>query len=348
MRLPRQGRRGRGSYPSLFCCSATVLILCAAAPPPVREVAPGRVAVDDAAMPVYLSQDWREPLPGVTRAVLVMHGLNRDADTYFAGTRQAAQRAGAGTETLLIAPQILAEEDIAAHRPPASLLHWKYDGWAGGLPALGPVPASAFDGLDAILARLADRGRFPALTEVVVAGHSAGGQVVHRYAVVGRGDAALAAVAVRTRYVIANPSSYVYFNAERSLPDGGFAVPQPGICPGNDDWRYGLAGNLPPYVTEVPAALQVRYLDRDVTYLLGTRDIDPNHRVLDKSCAAKLQGPHRYGRGHRYIEHLHRLQAATPGHKQWDVPGIAHDGPGMINSRCGLAALFGAGTCGAD
>jgi hypothetical protein len=326
---------------------AALLLLGAAAPPPVREIAPGRVPVQGAGMPVYLSQDWQAPLPGVTRAVLVMHGLNRDADTYFAGLRQAAQRAGAGAESLLIAPQILAEEDIAAHRPPASLLHWDHDAWAGGLPARGPTPASAFDGLDAILARLADRRRFPALAEVVMAGHSAGGQVVHRYAVAGRGDAALTAVGVRTRYVIANPSSYVYLNAERPLP-GGFAVPQPGACPGYDDWRYGLAANLPPYATQAPATLRERYLTRDVTYLLGTRDTNPDHRVLDRSCAAELEGPHRYARGHSYMEHLVRLHAAMPSQRLWDVPGIGHDGPGMINSPCGLAALFGAGACKID
>jgi hypothetical protein len=330
--------------------AAACLLLCAAAPPPVREIAPGRVAVRGAEMPVYLSQDWQAPLPGVTRAVLVMHGVNRDADTYFSGLRAAASRAGAGAETLLIAPQVLAEEDIAAHHPAGSLLHWDYGAWAGGLPARGPVPASPFDGFDAILARLADRRLFPALAEVVVAGHSAGGQVVHRYAVVGRGDAALAAVGVRTRYVVANPSSYVYFTPERPSPGGGFALPPAGACPGYDDWRYGLAGNLPPYLTDAPATLQARYLARDVTYLLGTRDTNPNHRVLDKSCAAELQGPYRYARGHSYLDHLRSLHAAMKLQRLWDVPGVAHDGPGMINSPCGLAALFGAhsGACPTD
>jgi hypothetical protein len=324
--------------------AVAALLLCAAAPPPVREIAPGRIAVIGAEMPVYLSQDWRVPLPAVTRVVLVMHGLNRDADTYFAGLRQAAERAGAGAETLLIVPQILAEEDIQAHHPAPSLLHWHYDAWAGGLPARGPVPASAFDGFDAILARLADRTLFPKLAEVVVAGHSAGGQVVHRYAIVGRGDAALTAAGVRTRYVVANPSSYVYFSPQRPV-SGGFALPDRASCPGYDNWRYGVAGGLPPYVTEDAGKLQQRYFSRDVTYLLGTRDTNPNHRVLDKSCAAELQGPYRYARGHSYMDHLRSLNMPLPAQRLWDVKGVAHDGPGMINAPCGLAALFRAGAC---
>jgi len=30
----------------------------------------------------------------------------------------------------------------------------------------------------------------------------------------------------------------------------------------------------------------------------------------------------------------------------WFVPGVEHDGDKMLNSACGLTALFDAGTCG--
>jgi pimeloyl-ACP methyl ester carboxylesterase len=92
---------------------------------------------------------------------------------------------------------------------------WTLRGWIGGGAAVGPAPIGSFEALDAMLAMLADRKRFPALTRVVVAGHSGGGQVVQRYAVVGEGPAALAAVGVDVRYVVANPSSYLYFDASR-------------------------------------------------------------------------------------------------------------------------------------
>ena len=76
-------------------------------------------------------------------------------------------------------------------------------------------PLSAFDVFDAILQRVADRTLLPALTTVVVAGHSAGGQVVHRYSIIGRGEVALLARGLHMRYVVANPSSYLYLSAER-------------------------------------------------------------------------------------------------------------------------------------
>ena len=59
-----------------------------------------------------------------------------------------------------------------SHHLPPDTLRWTLEGWEGGDDATGPKPASSFDALDAILARLADRTLFPKLTDVVIAGHS--------------------------------------------------------------------------------------------------------------------------------------------------------------------------------
>ena len=194
-----------------------------AAPRPLRAVGDGRVVVrvpgGTGEIPIYANLDWTKPLPDVTRAVVMLHGLNRNANTYFASAVRAQQAAGdAGQHSLLLAPQFLADEDIAANSLPPDMLHWGWNDWSGGRSAHGPAPASSFDAIDAILARLADRRIFPHLAQVVLAGHSAGGQVVQRYAVVGNGDAALHAIGVSMRYVVANPSSYVYFSVDRPVP----------------------------------------------------------------------------------------------------------------------------------
>ena len=55
---------------------------------------------------------------------------------------------------------------------------------------------------------------------VIVAGHSGGRQLVQRYAVAGRGDGALVKAGIHVRYVVANPSSYVYFSPERPAGEG--------------------------------------------------------------------------------------------------------------------------------
>ena len=105
--------------------------------------------------------------------------------------------------------------------------------------AAAPGPVTAFGALDALLTRFADAQAFPALKAVVVAGHSAGGQLSQRYAAVARADAALKARGVAVRIVVANPSSYLWFGAERPYP------PAPGACPDYDRWKYGIRGAPP-------------------------------------------------------------------------------------------------------
>ncbi len=72
---------------------------------PVKQVASGRITVGSATFPVYLSADWSNPLPDVTRAVLVLHGVLRNADDYFRAALSAQAAAGdAGKSALMIAP----------------------------------------------------------------------------------------------------------------------------------------------------------------------------------------------------------------------------------------------------
>ncbi|MBI1778373.1 MAG: alpha/beta hydrolase [Proteobacteria bacterium] len=316
------------------------------APPPVKELGAERLQivtpVGNAELPVYLSRSWDQALSGITRAVIVVHGLSRDADTYFAAAESARANAGeAGQNSLIIAPQFLADADIDAYGLPASMLRWHWSEWGGGGIAHGPIRLSSFAVIDALLARLADRARFPDLAKVVVAGFSAGGQVVQRYAVLGQGEAALAAASIATRYVVGSPSSYLYFSPERLDESGRIgAFAGAATCPGYNHWRYGFSGALPAYVTDPPASLEERYVGRDVVYLLGTADTDPQHRSLDTSCGAEAQGPHRYARGLAYFRVLQLRHPGTLTQTLWEAPGIAHQGGRVFNSPCGLAALF--------
>ena len=321
---------------------------------PVKVVADQRLTVEGSqgsgVLPLYVAGgDWTKPSPGVTRAVLVFHGLLRDADVYLKSGEAALAEAGdAGRGTLLVVPQFLADMDLPAHGLPPDTLHWGRDSWMAGDPAHGPAPVSSFEAIDAILAHLADPALFPNLKTVVVAGHSGGGQVVERYAVVGKGEAALTAKGIHVRYVVANPSSYVYFNADRPLPNGGTG-PFAGAaaCAGFNNWKYGFDA-VPPYVAgaSIPA-LESRFVARDVIYLLGTADINPNHPVLDKSCEGEAEGPYRLARGHSFYAYL---QARHPGLTQrlWEVPGVGHDGAKMLGSACGLAALFDKPGCASN
>lgn len=301
---------------------------------PVSVVADGRLAVGRASVfPLYVSRDWTVPQPDIVRAVLVLHGVLRNADVYFRTALKAQAAAGdVGRTSLMIAPQFLAGIDIAPNHLPPEILRWGTTGWEAGDAALGPEHISSFVALDAILAKLADRHLFPHLAQVVVAGHSGGGQVVQRYAIAAEGEAALTSAGIAVRFVVANPSSYAYFSAERPEPVAG--------CAHFNDWKYGMNGRATYLSRPTPATLEQRYVSRRVIYLLGTEDTNPNHPALDKSCMAETQGPYRYARGKSYVATMRARDGGTPNHDQWDVPGVGHDGDRMFTSACGLAALF--------
>ena len=310
---------------------------------PVKQIAEARLAVGDQAMlPLYVSEDWTKPLPAVTRAVLVLHGRLRDADVYYRSAKTAQAAAGeSGQSAIMIVPQFLAGIDIDAYHLPADTLRWTLEGWEGGDDALGPTPASSFDALDAILAKLSDKKLFPNLKQVVVAGHSGGAQVVQRYAIAGKAELALTAAGIGVRYVVANPSSYAYFSNQR--PDQAIAA----SCTGYNDWKYGMNAR-PDYLAKPSIAeLEKTYVGRRVIYLLGTEDTNPNHPALDKSCMAEAEGPYRYARGHNYAAVMQARDNGTPNHSLWDVEGVGHDGDKMLTSPCGLKALFDLPGCDA-
>lgn len=328
---------------------------------PVKVVAPERIkiktSVGEAVVPAYVSADLGKAHPEVKRAVIVVHGRLRDADKYFDLTLRAAKASGALAETLIIAPQILTSGDAARHNLDPALARWKGESWLAGDVGKASSPLSSFEVLDGLVAQLSDRARFPKLERIVVAGHSGGAQYVQRYAVVGRADQVISAAGMqpyaegmditsakgpvmRVRYVVANPSSYVYFDATRPNPVGN--------CKAYDHWRYGLVDPVPYAAGADMKALERRYLTRRVMYLLGGLDSDPNHAALDKSCMAETQGANRLERGTRFFAHVvkhAKEQNLALRHTRVEVPGIAHNADRMFNSLCGKAALFDTPGC---
>jgi hypothetical protein len=303
----------------------------------VAAIVAGRLTVatpaGQGALPLHVSQEWSRPLPQVTRALLVVHGALRDADVSLRITRAALYAAGeSGSGTMTLVPQFLAEPDAVAHAVPAGVLRWSNTGWIDGEAATGPAPLSSFDALDAILARLVDPIAFPNLRQLVIAGHSAGAQLVQRYAVVGRGAEALAHAGIAVRYVVANPSSYLWFGEGRPVPASQT------VCETVDHWAYGLTG-APGYVAQTEG-LEVHYIARDVVYLLGEADVDANHPLLDRSCAAQAQGLTRYARGMNYLFALEQRHPNLVRHRVLNVWGVGHDATSMFVSPCGVAALF--------
>ncbi|NPT39758.1 alpha/beta hydrolase [Paraburkholderia sp. 1N] len=317
---------------------------------PVATISDTRFVIDtpqgQAEFPLYLSKDWNVAQPQVTRAVIVIHGKLRNADVYFRTAQNAREAAHADADsTLLVAPQFLATLDMRVHDEPADLLRWKGDAWMGGEAARAPLPISSYAVLDAIVTRLADRKLFPNLQHVVVAGHSGGGQVVQRYAVAARNIDVLTREGIDVRYVVANPSTYAYFDAQRPNAQGVAAPFDAAQCTDFNQWKYGM-DNRPPYLDDrSPAQLEATYASRRIDYLVGGADTDPQQSALDRSCAAEAQGPQRFARAEAYYRYIQSRHPEGLNQSFHIVPGVGHDGARMLTSVCALSAMFDTQGC---
>jgi hypothetical protein len=288
---------------------------------------------------------------GVRRLVVVIHGDGRNASDYFDSMMAAASAAGSG-DTLIVAPQFLTADDQAAIASEADL-YYSDNGWKEGdasatAPLARPASVSSFAALDDLVRSIVAGGAFPNLHAVVITGHSAGGQFVDRYVATSPLEDELGG-AISFRYVIANPSSYLYFDTRRPGKSGDglgeLSRRERDRCPAYDTWKYGTDG-LNRYAAQAgSAAILTRYGQRTIAYLLGGDDTDPHDSSLDGSCAAEWQGQNRLERGRLHYAYLESIFG--PGvyatHSLQVVDGVGHDGRAMYLAAPGLAAVFGDG-----
>ncbi len=277
---------------------------------------------------------------GVTRAVIVFAGLRRNAQQYISDVLQARAQAGLSPyNTLVLVPQFLNEDDTHLQNIPAEFLHWRGARWESGEDAVGPIALSSYAAIDALLDYLSNHWFFPNLREVVLAGYGGGGQIVQRYAAVGHRIAAFEKSGIELRYVVSNPSSYLYLDDYRPVP-----VAVTG-CEGFNTWKYGLR-IAPSYVGAPPAAdVESAYIARKVTYLLDADDEDPDRSDLDKTCAGEAEGPNRLQCGINYFQHL-QSRHSTGFNQRLLLVHAANSSYRLYASACGRDALFFAtGSC---
>lgn len=106
----------------------------------------------------------------------------------------------------------------------------KSNGWGQGYQSSNPKRSNygSFDALDAALAFFHNTTTFPALTTVVLAGFSMGGQLVQRYSIF-RSDTTEDS---RTRFLVSSPASFVYLNSSRPVSASTLSA-----CSGYDDYK---------------------------------------------------------------------------------------------------------------
>lgn len=274
--------------------------------------------------------------PTVERAFIIVHGTGRNAEDYFRWALAATMAADQIDGTAVVAPHFKARtrDDRGDDVAPGEW-YWTNEGWKSGEAALNGKTFS-YDVMDRILELFNDVTRFPNLKEIVVAGHSAGAQYVQRYAAVNRAEPHLH---VPVRYVVANPSSYVYLNDQRPRGDAFGHYADAANCTTYNQYRYGL-DKLTGYAAQTPVdVIRAQYPRRTVTYLvseLDTRTDDPN---LDKSCPAVAQGANRRERGANYVNYITSQFGAQ--HAFAIAPACGHSAICVFAGPAGVKAVFG-------
>jgi pimeloyl-ACP methyl ester carboxylesterase len=291
-------------------------------------------------IPLYANYSLQGAHPAISRAVILVHGNGRNPESYFKTLIRALGKAGRRADTLAIVPHFSLGRDRFNRED--NEVYWdRSRGWKRGDRSTRDLKTriGSFAVLDAVLDRLADGGAFANLEAIVIAGHSAGGQFVQRYAAGQPPNPAPGRL--RLRYIVANPSSYLYFDRTRPAPGfaGGFAPPGPdGGCRYNR-YKYGMEKRNAYMARTDAETLIARYRSRRVIYLLGAMDTDADARSLDTRCQAMAQGRHRRERGRIFKAYMDRF-FSPHNHRLVIVPGVGHSARRMFTSPEGLAALF--------
>lgn len=310
-------------------------------------------------IPVYASHNLNTKDAKITRVAVFVHGLGRTAYSYYKSLDKALKKGNTQDSTLAIAPLWLTEKDLKPNKVDAEHLYWSSSwniGHKSKNKASNPRPEriSSYAVLDSLLLQVAQN--LPNLRQIVLAGHSAGGQFMNRYAASSPMITTLTDMSIDVKIMPMNPSSWLYLDNKR-LKKGTknmFEVPSSrNSCDGKyNDYKYGL-DDYNSYL-KASGKKQIRqwYGEREIIHFVG--DKDTGRKNLDIRCKAMLQGENRFERAktyHRYLKNYYGSD--NVGNLPLVIiPNISHSGRGIINSTKGLFHLlsysgtFGQGALG--
>lgn len=306
----------------------------------------------------------RPPNNAIQRAIIVCHGLRRDPQNYHAGMLNALEKATKSHPEIsvdnvaIVAPffpngndkgtafPYNADGEKQADRYPSPALVWSNTAWAGG--AVNQYPphresVSSFHALDQLLQWFGNTTRFPNLQQIVVAGHSLGGQMVQRYAAVGYTPQQLD-LEVPVTWWVGDPNSMVWLSSERPLSTGK--------CPTYDDYDEGFVG----YDTfgedrSGPMAYNTELVAAGVDAVLSNFESKAIHwgRALrDKgdqsngACSPYTTGQDRNERFFQFARAFPPTCDDPTGNNcdTVDLVDSGHDAPTMFEAAAGQARLF--------
>jgi pimeloyl-ACP methyl ester carboxylesterase len=343
------------SLSSLIAAPAAVPEPCTAATPACTEWV--MLGGGPSRSLIYRSHSLDTRNETIRRALIMVHGTNRNADHYFTTATTAAFLGRALDDTVVVSPRIASAEGSCHDALDSNEVSWSCtgDSWRSGGSAPKNPDLTSFDFVDAILRKLANKSTFPNLRAIVVAGHSAGGQFVSRYEMANRVHDTLG---VPVTYVVANPSSYAWPDATRPLATddaaaenakGGWSIETPhtkfsygpfeaAACANYDRWPAGFQNRTSGYTAKMSDdQLKKQLVSRPTTYLLGQVDTLPLGG-FDSSCPAMAQGATRRARGEAFVKYINERMGAKQAIQI--VPECGHNDRCVYTTDAVLPVIF--------
>lgn len=232
----------------------------------------------------------------VRQAVVFLHGIDRNAPSYYNRLRDDMLAEGVGSSTALIVPQFVTAADADEHGLSSNHATWTTNSWVQGNRSTNLHRNSSFEYVDAMIRAML--GSYYNLEQIVVVGFSAGGQYVNRYAAFSDIKQDTEDAGVGLRFVVAAPSSYLWLSSDRPV------TPASSCSTTFNNYRYGL-NNIDDwnYMRNLSlATVRRRAVTRDIWYLVGEDD-NADINSLDTGCRANAQGPERLSRAQNYKAH---------------------------------------------
>lgn len=321
---------------------------------------------------------WQSKTPSdqsqTQKVYISMHGVARDADVYFTAINQAyvaARKAGlpgAQGSVLRVAP-LFFDADADANKLNDTTLAWGQDNdWAAAAVSQHPESAgiSSMSVLDQLVQRFSNQQSFPNVQSITFVGHGGGALLLQRYATLRPQSADDGRVALR--YVVANPSTFLYLTTDRPSPV------DTDTCDYYNDFYYGLDSYDIPYTADIdsPSSLFKTYVGRDVRYVVGLKDVSSVDG--DQSCGARaMGGDYRKDRTLAFWKYINLLaygagrqttasMSSFPGnfsdiqsgntdttdfrtdnfkHTLTQIKSVGHDATQIMTSKPGMRAIFG-------
>lgn len=318
---------------------------------------------------IYRNYPLDQKNDNITRALIFVHGINRDGDNHFRTALAAAFLADCLNNTVIVAPRFASNSSVPGNQAgdcrdalAGDEANWvcetqRADTWRFGGGEVGNDKLTSFDFMNEIVRRLARKQVFPNLRNIVVAGHSAGGQFVIRYEMANQVHDS---VSIPISYVVSNAAAYPYIDEMRPTstampktvsaaapgfqPIGPTVPPPPFVpfadaknCVGFDRWPYGLKNKLGYASRLTEDELTKQLVARPTTYLLGEVDILPLG-IFDTTCPAMAQGPTRLARGLAFSRYANDRNGAS--HKAVVVPFCGHSARCIFTSDVALPLIF--------